>query len=158
MDMLKKFSPAFYGIIILCFLLPFVNLSCGGQKIMSLTGFQLISGSEVKADGMFGDLSNNEEVKEKKEVDPQPFALFALLAAVLGLGLSLLKSKMIALSNTLVSVLGFIFLIILKINLDGDAELGGQNVITLDYQLGYWITLLLFIGAAIVQWLLYREA
>ncbi len=157
MDALKKFSPGFYGVIILCFFLPFVNLSCSGQKIMSLSGFQLITGSEVKADGMFGDLSNQGETKEKNEVDPQPLALFALLSAVAGLGLSFIRKKMIALINVVISALGFIFLILLKINLDGDVELSGQNVITLDYQLGYWLAVLLFVGSAVIQWFVFKE-
>ena len=157
MDALKKFSPGFYGVIILCFFLPFVNLSCSGQKIMSLSGFQLITGSEVKSDGMFGDLSNQGETKEKNEVDPQPLALLALVAALVGLGLSFVKKKMIALTNVVISALGFIFLILLKINLDGDVELSGQNVITLDYQLGYWLAVLLFVGSAVIQWFVFKE-
>jgi len=65
MEPLKKFSPAFYGIIILLFFLPFVNLSCSGQTIMSLSGFQLITGSEYKANSMFGETTEG-EVKENK--------------------------------------------------------------------------------------------
>lgn len=157
MDALKKFSPGFYGVIILCFLLPFVNLSCSGQEIMSLSGLQLITGSEVKADGMLDGLSNMGETQENDEVDPQPLALFALISAAAGLGLSFIRIKMIALLNVVLSVLGFIFLILLKINLDGEVELSGQNVITLDYQLGYWLAVIIFLGSAVIQWLIFRE-
>ena len=67
MEALKKLSPAFYGVIVLLFFLPFVNLSCSGQTIMSLSGLQLITGSEYKADGMFGQPTEG-EVKENKEI------------------------------------------------------------------------------------------
>ena len=83
MGSLKKFSPGFYGVIILCFFMPFVNLTCSGQKIMSLSGFQLITGTEVKANEMFGELSENNEPREKNEVDPQPLALFALILSLI---------------------------------------------------------------------------
>ncbi|MDY0081793.1 MAG: hypothetical protein RBR74_01290 [Ignavibacteriaceae bacterium] len=157
MDSLKKFSPGFYGVIILCFFLPFVNLTCSGQKIMSLSGFQLITGTEINASGMLGDFSEKNVPSDKKEVDPQPLALFALISAIAGLGLSFVRKKMTALITVVISVIGFIFLILLKINLDGDVELSAQNVLSLDYQLGYWIAVLLFIGSAIVQWLVFKE-
>ena len=157
MGSLKKFSPGFYGVIILCFFMPFVNLTCSGQKIKSLSGFQLITGTEVKANEMFGELSENNEPREKNEVDPQPLALFALISAVAGLGLSFIRKKIITLITAAISVLGFILLILLKVILDGDAKLSAQNVLTLDYQFGYWLAVLLFIGSAIIQWFIFKD-
>ena len=156
MEPLKKFSPAFYGIIILLFFLPFVNLSCSGQTIMSLSGFQLITGSEYKANSMFGETTEG-EVKENKEIKSQPLALFALLTAVIALGISFFKKRIIALVNIVISVLGVVFLFLLKFNLDSDAELSGQNMITLDYQFAYWLCIILFIAAAVVQWKIFAD-
>jgi hypothetical protein len=50
-------------------------------------------------------------------------------------------------------------LILLKFNIDGDAELnsGGQGVITLDYQFGYWFSVLLFIAGAVLSWMIFKE-
>ena len=156
MEPLKKFSPAFYGIIILLFFLPFVNLSCSGQTIMSLSGFQLITGSEYKANSMFGETTEG-EVKENKEIESQPLALLALLAAVVALGISFFKKRIIALTNIVISVLGVVFLLLLKFNMDSDAELSGQNMITLDYQFAYWLCIILFIAAAVVQWKIFSD-
>jgi len=156
MEPLKKFSPAFYGIIILLFFLPFVNLSCSGQTIMSLSGFQLITGSEYKADSMFGQTTEG-EVKENKEIKSQPLALLALVAAVIALGISFFRKRFIALVNIIISVLGVVFLLLLKFSMDGDAELSGQNMITLDYQFAYWLCIILFIAAAVVQWKIFAD-
>ena len=156
MEPLKKFSPAFYGIIVLLFFLPFVNLSCSGQTIMSLSGFQLITGSEYKADSMFGETTEG-EVKENKKIEAQPLALFALLAAVVALGISFFKKRIIALVNIVVSVLGVVFLLLLKFSLESDAELSGQNMITLDYQFAYWFSIILFIAGAVVQWKIFTD-
>jgi len=148
MEPIKKFSPAFYGLIILLFFLPFVNLSCSGQTIMSLTGFQLITGAEYSSQNMFGQnmsgQMNGAEVKDNKEIKAQPFALFAFLAALVGLALSFIKKKSIAMINLVVSVLGAVFLLILKFNIDGDVELSGQNMIKLEYQAGYWLSFCCF--------------
>ena len=156
MEPLKKFSPGFYGIIILLFFLPFVNLSCSGQTIMSLSGFQLITGSEYKADSMFGQTTEG-EVKENKEIKSQPLALLALLAAVIALAISFIKKRFIALVNIVISVCGGILLLLLKFSLDSDAELNGQNIIQLEYQFAYWLSIILFIGAAVVQWKIYSD-
>jgi hypothetical protein len=162
MEPVKKFSPAFYGIIVILFFMPFVNLSCGGQTIMSITGFQLITGTEVKASGMFGgDMNTSDELNadQKKEIDSQPLALFAFVAALIGLIISFFKMKVTALTNIVVSIAGVVFLILLKVNLDSDADLNvsGQNVITLDYQFSYWISITLFIIAAVVHWKIFAD-
>lgn len=158
----KKISPFLFGLILLCFFLPFVNLSCSGQTIMSLTGFQPITGAEIKEPDMFGQnmMGQNDNMNQKnEEVSSQPMALLAFVAALAALLISLLKKKTTTLINVILSVLGFIFLILLKFNIDGDAQLNtaGQGVITLDYQFGYWFSVLLFIGGAVLSWLIFNE-
>jgi len=162
MELTKKISPVLYGVILICFFLPFVNLSCSGQTIMKLTGFQLITGTEVKQPDMFGqDMfgQNNSMDKKSEEIEAQPMALFAFLAALAALLISLIKKKTTAIINVVISVLGFIFLLLLKFNIDGDASLnsGGQGVITLDYQFGYWFSILLFLAGAVLSWLIFNE-
>jgi hypothetical protein len=162
MEPVKKFSPAFYGVILILFFLPFVNLSCGGQTIMSVTGFQLITGTEVNATGMFGgEMSSSDELNtdQKKEIESQPLALFAFVAAIIGLIISFFKMRITAISNIVVSVAGVVFLLLLKVSLDGDADLNvsGQNVITLDYQFAYWLSIILFIIGAVVQWKIFTD-
>ena len=36
-----RLSPALFGMALLCFFLPFINVSCGGTKVIQLTGVQL---------------------------------------------------------------------------------------------------------------------
>ena len=162
MEPVKKFSPAFYGAIVILFFLPFVNLSCGGQTIMSVTGFQLITGTEVNPTGMFGgEMNSSDELStdQKKEIESQPLALFAFIAALLGLIISFFKMRIPALINIVVSVAGVVFLLLLKVNLDGNPDLNvsGQNVITLDYQFAYWLSIILFIVGAVVQWKIFAD-
>ena len=67
--------------------------------------------------------------------------------------------RITALSNIVVSVAGVVFLLLLKVSLDGDADLNvsGQNVITLDYQFAYWLSIILFIAGAVVQWKIFAD-
>ena len=162
MEPVKKFSPAIYVVIVILFFMPFVNLSCGGQTIMSISGFQLITGTEVDAKGMFGgEMNSSDEMgtDEKKEIESQPLALFAFVAAIIGLIISFFKMRITAISNIVISVAGVVFLILLKVSLDGNPDLNvsGQNVITLDYQFAYWLSIILFIGGAFVQWKIFAD-
>ena len=52
MEELKKFlNPLFFVIVIISFFLPFFNLTCQQQKIASITGFELITGTTISTNG-----------------------------------------------------------------------------------------------------------
>ena len=166
MDTIKKFSPAAFALIVICFFLPFVNLTCSGQTIMSLTGIQLITGAEYKAqgmfnqEGMFDDQSEQQTGMQTKnqDIDAQPMAFFALLFAVVGLVLSFIKNRVMAIITIVASVLGAICLLLLKANIDSDASMQGQGVIQIEYQFGYWFAFLLFIVGAVLGWFNSKES
>jgi hypothetical protein len=165
MDQIKKFSPAAFVIVIFCFFLPFVNITCGGQKVVSLTGIQLVTGSEIKPSGMFNQKDmpedmlseNKDKLKTDENVDPQPMALLALIMAAAALGLSFVRKKIFALISMIASILGAAFLLLLKANLDSDAPAEAQMVIDIEYQFAYWLALLMFIAGAVLQWLNFRD-
>lgn len=161
MELSKKISPVLYGLILLSFFLPFVNLSCSGQTVMKLTGFQLITGTEFKQQDMFGQnmFDQNNMDKKSEEIEAQPMALFAFVAAFAALLISLIKKKITAIITAVISVLGFIFLLLLMFNIEGDAalHLNSQGVITLDYQFGYWFSILLFLAGAVLNWMIFKE-
>lgn len=162
MDAVKKFSPALFGVIIFCFFLPFVNLTCGGQTVITLTGFQLITGTEYEPDifgqqEMFNQQGMQDQQTGSQRIEAQPLALFALLAAISGLAISLIRKKATAFICAIISGLGGIFLLLLKINLDADASVNGEAVVQLEYQFGYWFSFLLFVLGAVLQWFLFKE-
>ncbi|HTL83347.1 MAG TPA: hypothetical protein VL651_16645 [Bacteroidia bacterium] len=40
-------NPGFFGVILLCFALPFCSIRCNGFKLYSFSGIQLVTGAEV---------------------------------------------------------------------------------------------------------------
>lgn len=44
----RKLRPALAAIILVCFFMPFLKVSCGGQPIMQMSGFDLATGRDVK--------------------------------------------------------------------------------------------------------------
>src|SRR5437899_153211 len=74
--------PISFGAIVVCFFFTFVNISCQGQRVASLTGWQLATGTEVEQPTMFG------SKQEPKKVPAEALASIALLLAVVGLVIS----------------------------------------------------------------------
>lgn len=50
----KKAIPAILGLALICFFLPFVTVSCQGQKLMTFSGIQLVTGTTIQEPQMFG--------------------------------------------------------------------------------------------------------
>ena len=84
--MLRKLPPAAYLLALICFLLPFVEVSCNGQKIVSLTGLQLLAGPQIgDGSGMFA--------QRKHQAKPETSVVVAFVAGIAGLVLSVLKQR-----------------------------------------------------------------
>ncbi len=65
--------------------------------------------------------------KKSEEIEAQPMALFAFLAALVALLVSLIKKKSVTIINVVMSTLGFIFLLLLKFSIDGDSALNSAG-------------------------------
>lgn len=141
---ITKFSPAIYGIVIICFLLPWVSFTCQDKPVATLTGLQLVTGTEIKQQGMWGQPKN-------QKIDPEPLAIVVLSLAVIGLALSFIKSKKSAIVPMIVSLAGLIFLFLLKSKIETDATKQTQGAIQVAFEVGFWLTLISFIIAIIIN-------
>ena len=150
-ESLKKFSPTIFGIAILCFILPWVNFSCQGQHVATFTGLQLVTGTTVQQQGMFGQRQN-------QKVDSEPLAVAVLLFTVLGLALSFLKSRKSSLIPSIVGVVSFILLLLLKSKIESDTIRQGQGMIQVEYAIGFWLVFILFIAAIALNGYLYFDS
>ena len=71
-----------YLLAVLCFLLPFATISCQGEEITSLSGFQLVTGATVEQQQPVGRPT-------QRRVSPDSWFIAAVLLAVGGLAVSL---------------------------------------------------------------------
>ena len=152
MEELKKFlNPVFFVIIIICFFLPFFNITCQQQKIASITGFELITGTTINTNGLNKGISGipNSQTKFSKTktdtVSPEPLALIAFLIAVIGLIFSFIK-KFSDIGSAVAGLLGGLSLIFLNTVIN-DNILGKVQYMPLAVELGlgYYISIILFI-------------
>lgn len=150
MDTLKKASPALYGAVIICFLLPFITVSCSGRKVMTLTGIQLVTGASMGRQNMFGEELGRQE-KEKGKIHSQPYAVAAFALALAGFAASLSRRRGARLYLVIMSAGGALCLLLLKTKLDQDIINRGQGLLEIDYGLGYWASFILFVLSAAVN-------
>jgi len=137
----KKFSPAIFGLTLICFFLPFTDISCSGQKVATFTGIQLVTGTTIEQPSMFG------EKGQVQKVDAEPLAILAFFSAVVGLGLSFLRSRKSAIAPAITGGVGLITLLLLKSKIDNDVLKEGGGMLQVEYGVGFWLTLILFLSA-----------
>jgi hypothetical protein len=124
----------------LCFFLPFVTVSCGGVKALTLTGQQLATGTTLTQPQPFGP-------PQTQKVEADPFAAVAALCALGGIVLSLIGRR-IATATAFSGGAGAVSLLIMRSRLDGQLQTQGQGVATAAYETGYTLAMLLLIAGA----------
>ena len=137
---MKKLSPIFFVIIILCFLLPFFNVSCGNNQIYTFSGFQTAFGTSLTQDQGFG-------YSQVQKVDADGVALAAFIVAILGLFLSFIKAKAGNTVNTIAAGAGTLLMIIFPIETSSRITKDVPSYIQVSYGVGYYLVLIFFIVA-----------
>ena len=143
-----------YGAAMFFFLLPFLDLKCGGTPIVSYTGLDLVVGKDIPGGEMFGD------VGEEREVPPNLWAIVALLASFVGLFVFVTRQNNELSTGKLVAIIGAISLIILQITIRNSSQLDSEDIqgaITINFLMGYWGCFLAFAVAGILCHLVLEE-
>jgi hypothetical protein len=135
----KKAIPAILGLALICFFLPFVTVSCQGQKLLTLTGVQLVTGTTVQVPQMFG------PSKEEK-IPGDGLARLACLSGLVGLLAAIVaknKGKTVAAA---LAGLGAILLLVMKSRVENEVLRAGSGLFQVEFGGGYWATVSLFLS------------
>lgn len=130
-------SSAVFGLALLCFFLPFVSVSCGGGKVMTLSGADLVVGRAAD--------------RNDKKIDPEPMAIFCVIAGAAGLIASCRKGQPASTAAAALGGLAAVLLLLLKEKLNDEVRRKGDGVIRLEFEPGYWLSLGGYLGAAITS-------
>jgi hypothetical protein len=133
-------SPIIFIASVLCFLFPFVTVSCGGQRVATFSGAQLATGTTVEQPQMLGP-------PQKQRVDPEPFVALAALCALVGLGLSFAGVR-VAIGTAISGAVGTVSLLLMKSRMDDQIVNQGHGMLQVNYETAYSLTLILFIAGA----------
>jgi cell division protein FtsX len=132
----KYITPSLYGIIIICFFLPFVIVSCEGKMIQEFTGMQMAVGTTVQT------------FSGSHRVNPDPCASIALIITIIGLILGLSgKGREILL--TAASAIGVIMLLLVRSNVVKEMTKQGMQMLNIEFGAAYYISIILFLIAAL---------
>lgn len=138
----SRVSPVIFAASILCFLFPFMTVSCGGHQVASFTGAQLATGTTVEQPQMFGP-------PQKQKVDPDPFAALAGLCAVVGMALSFAGTGT-AIVQAICGALASLSLLLMKSRMDDQILKQGRGMLQVNYETGFSFALVLLVSG--VAW------
>ena len=165
----RNFIPLAFALVIIFFFFSFCDFKCNSMKVASLTGINLVTGTHVQmnASGMlgnnpFGSMDGNQQnrVPDKGEkVEPNIWAILALLAAIGGLVAFYKKIPKESLAGTAAGVVGFISLLILRSAIKNKVgeQGGGMVQVEIDFLFGYWASVLAFIVAGGISYLRLKQ-
>ncbi|MEW6573256.1 MAG: zinc-ribbon domain-containing protein [Bacillota bacterium] len=148
MNSSKRFiSPALFVLILICFTLPFVTVSCGSLE-ETITGFQLATGTTLETEA------------DLYPVDPQPLAIIALIVGVMGLILGLWWSKKSQIISAILAIAGFLSVLALRLKISHSvyqdaAREGMEGIVKAEFGSGFYIPLILFLFAAGINVMFY---
>ena len=148
-DTSRPVSLGLFVLILLCFLLPFARVSCSKQEVVQATGYQVAFGKEVPAQP---DSTGGKKTWEGRPATPDFVAIACLLAALVGIGLVLVKKRRGTIVRAIFS--GHYLLLFLALWTELQQRAGGAQ---LQMLAGYWTALGLSAAAFVVNLLSIRR-
>ena len=133
---------------LLCFFLPFVTVSCGGQKIFTLSGQQMATGTDLTEPQSFAS-------HKSQRIDPHPFASVAALCALAGVALSLVGTRLAAVTAAS-GAAGAVSLGVMASRMNTEIQRATQGMGQVNVETGFILTLSLLIAAT--AWNIYLFA
>lgn len=150
-DASRLVSLGLFVLVLLCFTLPFARISCGKQVVVQATGYQVAFGKAIQAQP---DTTGGKASWKGRPATPDLLAIACLLVALVGIGLALVKGRRGAITRAIFSE----HCVLLALVLWGELSLRvGSQGAQLLMLAGYWIALVLFAAACVVNVLFIRR-
>ncbi len=158
----RPLAPASFGVAIILFFFSFIDISCSGQHLISISGMELVLGKEIKdpsTGDFFGATYNNDETIENQDVKPSFFAVIALLSAIGGLVVYLTKQKLEAPLGLAAGLTGAWMLLMLRsftltsLKMQASIEMGGMMAIEAKFTFAFWLCVLALVFAGLTSFL-----
>lgn len=131
-----------FGLILVCFMLPFITISCNNNKIASLNGYELAFGTTLESN------QSSSRNKQKQETEPQPFAIIAIFFGVTGLITSLSNGSNVFRYCSVSGLCGIISMAVLYLQIIEDNS--KNKLISIEIEYGFWLVGFLFCSVLIL--------
>ncbi len=151
------------GIALLLFLLPWVTISCQGQELASFSGYNLATGSVSVANPMTG-AAETPPGGGERDIPVIAAALLILLSLAATFVLKRGQAALIAAGGAAAAALLISYTVLVRVPAsmresaaaEGGAGMNQQelaDMISVDVQIGFWLTLAALIAAVALNWL-----
>jgi hypothetical protein len=151
------------GVALLLFLLPWVTISCAGQELATLSGYDLATGSVTIANPMTG-ASETPPGAGERDIAVIAAALLILLSLAATFVLKRGQAALVAAGGAAVSALLISYTVLIRVPArmrdsaaaEGSAGMNQQEIadmISVDVAIGFWLTLAVLIAAVALNWL-----
>lgn len=160
-------TPAAYILILVSLLLPFCHFKCGGMKLATVQGTDMIIGGEISLSGQLKNLTNglggskmSDEVKDKdRNSKINIWVIIMTAAAVGGLIFHFLKVQPQQKIQLIIALAGIAALLVFVFTRNQffelsdlgrdkedpeDREFGGAGILSIGLGIGFWLSLLGF--------------
>ena len=140
----KRLSPVIFAVALLGYFLPFVTVSCQGQKVASFTGTELVFGTTVQEPQMFGP-------PKPHRIDAEPLAVLAFLCCLAGFALGFAKSRNSEIGAAAAAGVGFFALMLLRSKLEDQALRQSSGAFQVVHEFGFWLVVLSSVAAGVLS-------
>ena len=133
-----------------CFALPFFDVSCANQKVMSVTGIEVALGGEKELQVPKG-WENPNQKKETQKIDRQPGVTIALVCAFAGVAFCFVPGRPIKLLPAAAGVAGAVMLLLIKSLTQAEVAKESKGMITVEAAAGFYIVVGSLVAGAIIS-------
>ena len=162
--MRKYINSGLFSVVILLFLLPFIEVRCNDQEIVHASGMAMALNLKFETNedvfgGMGGMMKDNDQMTsalDKQNRKPDVFGIITLFLMLLGIAfqfIPVLQKPWISAVLAGVAVLALVLMYLIytrgwekKMNSESGSEMFGYMKFTLHFVYGYWLALLGCIG------------
>jgi hypothetical protein len=140
---INKISGSLFILTIICFFMPFISISCNNKEVVKLTGFQLVTGSELKQTELLG--------QESRRLPAQAWAFIPFGLAGAGVALGFWKGRLASGLRSVCGAISVVSLLVLRAKLHDNLLQYPKLVFYVEFLPCFWITLSLFSVAVVVN-------
>jgi hypothetical protein len=151
--MFKQISASMFALILICFFLPFISVSCQGSNVVTMSGVQMATGVEMASpSSSFNSpwTGSGSRPTPTQQIPGTPAAGLAFCVAGAGLATTLLlkNRRQQHLVPAITGGVGFLLLLWIKSSTDDAILKQGSGIVQVSYGAGFWLAFILFLGAA----------
>ena len=139
-NQLHVISTSSFILICVLFFLPFLNIECGNQKLIVVSGVELVTGFTMNLP------SPNKTNESNKTTEPNTFAVLALLFSVVGALSSFVTRKQDNLKTMIITFAGLTTASLIAMQIQMNYKLSSDAkalMVRINFEFGYWLCLVI---------------